>query len=409
MKPMDAVHGQGSEHEVVQRENDRFGSVHGVGVILLAAAVALTPYVTARFGFRGFVGVYAIAVALWLPLRNRTMSIGAAIVIAIALRAPLVVPDPLLSGDVYRYLSDGRAFASGINPYAYTPSDPRVNHREIRSIYPPHAQFLFAAVHELIPWRLLIVLCDLGVIVLLRERGFAYATCPLVLFEGTWSGHIDAIAAMLVAYALVRRSGVALGLAGGMKIIPLAAAPALFGRRVPLGFLAAFAIPFIPFLRGPIMPGFRHYATRWIFNSPLYELVFAIVSRIPTKTIWTYHPLRFAWNSDWIYRHVYPDFMTRFVLAVLAITGILLARRVSSAIAILLVCSPAIHPWYWLTLISAALLERSRWLFVALLMPLSYLLYTGVSPYVVWALYATSALSERVMRRWSAVRADSPS
>ena len=332
------------------------------------------------------------------------------ITIALALRLLFLFEPPRLSGDVYRYLSDGRVSASGGNPYTYTPSDPRINHPEIRSIYPPLAQLLFRFVHELTAWRVLLIAADVLAIVLLRRHGFAYATCPLVLFEGTWSAHIDLLAGVLLLVALTRRSMIAAGLATGLKVIPAAALPTLLrANRRFVTLIAALALPVLPFLGAPIMPGFRDYATRWIFNSPLYDLVRAIVEVIPTKTIWTHHPLRFPFLSDFVYRHVYADFLTRAILAVIAIGAIVLARRVTTAVAALLVCSPAIHPWYWLTIVPSALVERSRWLYVAMLMPLSYLVYDGVSRHVVYALYATSALSVLVIRRWSPARGDSPS
>jgi hypothetical protein len=412
---MDAVDGEDAENQVVQRQDARFGSAHGLALILLAAALALTPFVTRRYGFAGFVAVYCAALLAWVPLLRRTLPLGVTIAVAVVLRVVFLFHDPVLSGDVYRYLSDGSVVAGGGNPYTYLPSDPRINHPEIRSIYPPHAQLLFALVHELTPWRLLIITADVACLVLLRGHGaLAFATCPLVIIEGTWNGHIDALAAVLLAFAFTRRSslaaGWAAGFAVGLKVIPVAAVPAWL-RVVTRGgqlatFLAAVVLPVLPFLGGPIMPGFRDYATRWIFNSPLYDLFFAIVSRIPTKEIWTSHPLRFQLISDFVYRHVYPDFITRAVLGVLALGAIALARRGTTAIAALLLCSPAIHPWYWLTLVPLALMERSRWLAVAAVMPLSYLLYAGVAN---WMVYACSALSALVISRWSPPRGDSPS
>jgi hypothetical protein len=383
-------------------------------VILLAAAVALAPWITTRFGFRGFVAIYAIAAIAWLPLVRRSLPLGITIAIAVALRLLLLFHEPLLSGDVYRYLSDGRVSASGGNPYTYFPSDARINHPEIRSIYPPLAQLLFRLVHQLTAWRLLLIAADVAAIVLLRRHGaLAYATCPLVLFEGTWSAHIDLLAGVLLAFALLRRSMLAAGFAGGLKVIPIASYLALL-RRTPrarsfLTLTAALFLPILPFLGDPIMPGFRDYATRWIFNSPLYDITRAIAERIPTKEIWTHHPLRFALVSDFVYRHVYADFITRAMLAVIAIGAIVLARRVTTAVAALLICSPAIHPWYWLTIVPSALIERSRWLYVALLMPLSYLLYDGVPAWMLYVVYVTSALSALVIRRVRPVRGDSPS
>lgn len=334
-----------------------------------------------------FVVVYAVAAGAWLLLARRNVSLPVTIAAAIALRVILLFPEPRLSGDVYRYLSDGRVVANGDNPYTYYPSDPRINHPEIRSIYPPHAQLLFGLVHELVPWRVLILCVDLLALALLRERAFAYATCPLVLFEGVWSGHIDAIAGVLLLFALTRRSSTALGIASGLKIIPLAAVPVLYRRGIKLlPFTLTLLLPFVFFAGEPIMPGFRDYATRWIFNSPAYDVVRWIVEHIPTKTIWTHHPLRFDFISDFVYRHVYADFVTRAILATIAIAAILTARRVTTAIAALLLCSPAIHPWYWLTLVPSALAERSAFLWVALAAPASYLLYDGMPPLTVQAI-----------------------
>jgi hypothetical protein len=429
---MDAVHGERAENEVVQREEADFGGNHGIALILLAVAIVFAPAAMERFGFRGFVALYVVATLAWLPLRRVSIPLGPTLILALALRAMFLVPEPALSGDVYRYLSDGRQLISRHNPYTYTPDDPRINHPEIRSIYPPLAQLLFAPLEApylaasghanggaaLVVWKLILIAGDLGAIILLHRYGvaFAFATCPIVIFEGVWSGHIDALAAVFLALALARRSGFFAGVSAGLKIIPLAAIPALFGRkRPPFSFLFAFFVPFLFFLGGPIMPGFRDYATRWIFNSPLYDVLRAIVEHIPAKEMWTRCPLRFEAISDIVYRHLYPDFLTRAVLAAIAITGILLARRVTTAIGVLLLCSPAIHPWYWLTLIPAALMEGSEsgapplpsgppasrrlaqrrlgavngrwlWLAFALSAPFSYLLYAGDAPLLVSAL-----------------------
>lgn len=353
------------------------------------------------FGFQGFVAVYLAAALVWLPLVRRSLPLDVTIVIAVLLRALLLFQEPFLSGDVYRYLSDGRVSASGGNPYAYTPTDDRINHPEIRSIYPPLAQLLFRAVHDLTAWRLLLLGADIAAIVLLRRHGaLAYATCPLVLFEGVGSAHIDLVAGVLLGYALTRRSAIAAGLASGLKIIPVAALPTLLRlqghARARARFLVTLGLtlllPVLPYLGGPIMPGFRDYATRWIFNSPLYAGVRAVVEHIPTKTIWTHHPLRFELVSDFVYRHIYPDFLTRAILAVLAAGGILLARRVTSAIGALLICSPAIHPWYWLAIVPSALIERSAWLYIALVMPVSYLLYDGVDALTVYTITYAMAI-----------------
>lgn len=365
-----------------------------MALILLAAAIGIGPWLPIRW----FVAAYAVAAAAWLLVRRASLRLPAVLVIAVLLRVVLLVPAPRLSGDVYRYLWDGKVLRSGTNPYALAPDDPRlvslrepwhgrINHPEIRTIYPPHAQLLFALVPSLTGWRLLILACDLAAVVLLRRHGLAYATFPPLLVEGVWNSHVDAIAAALVAVAVVRGSGAALGMATGLKVIPMAALPALFTPRRLVTFSLALVLPALAFLRGPIMPGFREYATRWIFNSPAYDVVFWIAERVPTKAIWTEHPLRFAWLSDVVYRHVYPDFITRAVLGILALGAIVLARRkVATALSAFLLLTPTIHPWYWLVIAPAALVERSTWIAFALCAPFSYLLYEDVPKLAVYAL-----------------------
>ena len=59
-----------------------------------------------------------------------------------------------MSDDLYRYLWDGRVQLHGVHPYAHAPEDQalaglrdehweRVNHPEVKTIYPPLAQGTF--------------------------------------------------------------------------------------------------------------------------------------------------------------------------------------------------------------------------------------------------------------------------
>jgi len=80
---------------------------------------------------------------------------------------------PMLQNDHYRYLWDGGFVAHGFDPYAFSPKQvlegdgvppggldlaraaypvvQRINHPEVRTIYPPLAQAAFAAAHRLTP------------------------------------------------------------------------------------------------------------------------------------------------------------------------------------------------------------------------------------------------------------------
>src|SRR5262245_62464828 len=56
--------------------------------------------------------------------------------VAIALRLTLLMTEPLLSTDVYRYVWDGKVQAAGINPYRYLPADDALTHLRDDAVYP---------------------------------------------------------------------------------------------------------------------------------------------------------------------------------------------------------------------------------------------------------------------------------
>lgn len=358
--------------------------------------------------------LYAASALLWIAIRRAVLGFAAAVTIAIVLRALFLFAEPRLSGDVYRYLWDGKVLASGTNPYRYAPSDTRlaplrepwharINHPEIRTIYPPHAQLLFAFVHQLPWWRVLMIACDVATLFLLRAHPralLAFATFPPLLFEGAWSGHIEVAAATLLTFAVLRRSPAALSLAAGLKVTPIAALLAVWrgsgSRRIAIA-VALLLLPFAAFaLSGPVMPGFRDYATRWVFNSPAYALVFPVAEWLPLKAWWTAvkDPLRLEAISEFVYAHLYADFVTRALLGCCAVSAIVrihrrrmtVAQASMASIGALLLFSPTIHPWYWLVIAPLAIAFDSRWFWLALAAPLSYLLYDGVAPWIVFAL-----------------------
>ncbi len=408
IETMDAVDREHAESEVIRDQDGKIGAGHWGALILLAAATALAPYATARLGFAGLVAAHAIAVGAWVFAKRIRLAMRATIIIAVALRLAVAFHPPLLSGDVYRYLFDGRTLASGTNPYAVLPDDPRVNHPEIPTIYPPHAEIAFALVHHLTPWRLLLIGCDAAIVALLGNDAMAYALFPPAIFEGAWSAHIEVLAALLLLIAWRRRSGFAAACAVGMKVIPIAAVPAIAAQaprraRFAIVFVLALALPAIPFAAaGAFMPGMRDYATRWIFNSPLYDAAFFTIDSLRiaphAKALWTSikDPLHLEFASHFVYFHLYPDFLARALLGIVAIA--LIARwwrDPVAAIGALLLCAPAIHPWYWLVVAPLAM-RRPAWLALAVCAPASYLLYAGVSRWIVYALCYGPAIAIRL-------------
>lgn len=239
--------------------------------------------------FLAQLAIYAIA-AVWV-VRRPFPARGALIVIvlvAVAARLAYVAQSPTVSDDIYRYLWDGRMQSLGINPYRYTPADPAVaqyrdaaiapliNRQGVPTIYPPVAQFLFAAIYLLHPdsiiWTKLaligIDLLTIGVIAALlprlglcRERVLLYAWHPLLILELGHSGHIDIAMLAFLALALLARLdrrpwrvGFFLACAALTKFYALLALPALLDprrRRDPcvfVGLAGTIMLAYLPFL-----------------------------------------------------------------------------------------------------------------------------------------------------------------
>jgi alpha-1,6-mannosyltransferase len=197
--------------------------------------------------------------------------------VAVALRVLLLTQPPILSSDIYRYVWDGRVQAAGINPYRYIPADPalaslrdaiiypQINRATYaRTIYPPVAQLVFAAVGRIwdtvMGMRLAMLGFEaLGIVCLLRllplaglprERILIYAWNPLALWSIASDGHVDAIAIGLLGLALLLRArhrdgwaGAALAGAVLAKFFPLVLAPAFSrGGRFWRPTLAGLAV-----------------------------------------------------------------------------------------------------------------------------------------------------------------------
>ncbi|OGF24348.1 MAG: hypothetical protein A2V63_02130 [Candidatus Eisenbacteria bacterium RBG_19FT_COMBO_70_11] len=239
----------------------------GAGLTLTMALLGAMPGWLQRLG--AFQGLFTLAfgfyaLALWgLRRYARLPHVGLAVLaVALATRAALFPAAPSLSDDIYRYVWEGRVVASGGNPYRQSPLDPalaplrdaviypRINHKELSTIYPPLAEAGFALVARVVPtvwgFKLWVVLHDLALVAVLawwaRRRGgsaapaLVYAWNPLVLIEYAGSGHHDPTGMLWLALALVLAdsrpvaSALALAAAALVKLAPLLALPFLLRR-----------------------------------------------------------------------------------------------------------------------------------------------------------------------------------
>lgn len=380
------------------------------------------------------------------------------VALACVFRATLLFAPPCLSDDLYRYRYDGRVVLSGGNPYLEPPasrtlsfpSDPlddRVAHREVRTIYPPLAQLLFAAGVALAPGllglKILFALCDVLGILLLRRilarRGLPqvrlviYAWNPLAVVEVAWSGHLEPAGALLVlcaAAAIIQgqdlRSTLALTLGGLVKVFPFALfAPflkSLKWRALLLPPMLA-ALVYWPFRRAGLglFEGARVYARCWSANESIFGLVQAALEWIgPTPALkgaiaWTRARLPGSAPLDRLYPYLYAPDLARAVCAAAALAlALLIVRRERDPLrgawlltGTLLLLSPTLHPWYLLWILPWLAVFPSRaWIFLTGVVALAYLNLgaagrgTEPHPWVRWLEYLPFYLL--LVREWAA-------
>ncbi len=225
------------------------------------------------------------AAALIWNAQSTRMTLAIVLGLSALLRLGLLFETPKLSDDIYRYVWDGRVQSAGINPYRYIPVNrhlaqlrdreifPHINRRFYApTIYPPMAQMIFFAVHQvsgsttgfkacLLIFEAITIACLislLGGLDLPLPRVLVYAWNPLVLWEFSGSGHIDAAMIAFVTLALLARrarretlTGVLLGCAALIKFLPLALFPAFYRRwdwKMPLAAAATFCLGYLPYL-----------------------------------------------------------------------------------------------------------------------------------------------------------------
>jgi alpha-1,6-mannosyltransferase len=262
----------------------------GVGAVL-AGLTLVTPFAFETYGDNAFIALTIIAGLLTIVATRLTArvppdrALWLIFGLAIALRIYVLLFDPLLSSDIYRYVWDGRVQASGTNPYRYFPADEalaflrdgaifhHINRADTAAtIYPPVAQLFFLIVTRfgegVTVMRLALLGCEVVtvtvIVLLLRRmnrpvtRVIAYLWHPLPLWEIANSGHVDALMVALMMVGLfIALTGHALR---GAVLIALSvlvkpfAAPVFAGiwrpwdLKMPLVVIVTVSLCYLPYL-----------------------------------------------------------------------------------------------------------------------------------------------------------------
>ena len=262
----------------------------GIGVALAGLTVA-APFAFRAGGDNAFIalaipaGLLTLAAAQAAERTAVNRALWLIFGIGILLRVYVLLFDPLLSTDIFRYIWDGRVQAAGINPYRYFPAHdalahlrdvtifPRINRTDYAvTIYPPVAEFFFLIVtrigESINVMRLALLGCEAVsvtlIVLFLRRmerpitRVVAYFWHPLPIWEIANNGHVDALAVALMLFGLwvaltghAMRGAVSITL--GTLVKPyVAPALALIWRpwdwKMPAVVITVIALCYLPYL-----------------------------------------------------------------------------------------------------------------------------------------------------------------
>lgn len=241
-------------------------------------------------------------------------TLGWVLGLGLAFRLTLLLAEPGLSDDVFRYAWDGRLLNLGVNPYRYPPGAPElarlrdglfagINHKAIGTPYGPVTVGVSALAdrlsHSVLAMKTAFLAFDAAValllVAMLRSVGLpaanvaVYAWSPLVVVEVAGSGHNDPLAILLVLATLylliLGRPWLAapfMGLAVAAKYLAVLFLPAVWrpllrrGRWVLAAGAAALA--FAPFLGGldAHLAGLWEVGSRWRFNDSGFAILYAL-------------------------------------------------------------------------------------------------------------------------------------
>lgn len=387
-----------------------------------------------------YFGVYVAVLLVKKRPGRGEWSTGLIVGFAILFRVIFLITPPSLSDDVNRYVWDGRVQAAGINPYIFAPADeqltdlrdetvfPKINHKEIPTIYPPLTQLFFRVVVSISPSvfamnlafglaELLIVFVLIRILAVLEldpQNVLVYAWNPLVLVEYAGNGHVDALGVLLLflaIYGCLRskhlRASFFLAASFVSKffsalILPFMLKRPLFVHKklnvsVVALFLTAVCLSYVPFLDAGnrLISGLTSYAVSWHFNDASYSVLY-----------W-FFGLFFSDNVPFVLMDYeidnLPRLLSRMTLA-LAFGGVLFScwrwhfrlddpkaaplewvRICFIVSGAFLLLNPTFHPWYMLWVIPyLAIFENRAWILFSGLIALSYLVLIGYDQTGVW-------------------------
>ena len=307
-------------------------------------------------------------------------------------RFSLVPHEVVGSDDIYRYLWDGKVSASGVNPFAHFPLDPqlsslasadlpgKVNHPEMRSVYPALAQGLFWLSNRLFGdsvqgMKFLLVCFDvltLAVLLVFYQKRkisartiLIYAWSPLPILYFGLDGHIDALGIPFLILGLLFlssnrpvRGALALGVGSVAKLFPLLIVPLLLQLNKGWRRFALAAIPPVMVLigsllfyepTGGVIDSLKTFGAHWVFNGSVFSILYFMGLTNETA-------------------HLLCGIMILSWMGILTMVNRPLLEKVFWGFVGFILLSPVVHPWYltWLAALLAIRWSTAVFVFLGL-------------------------------------------
>lgn len=331
--------------------------------------------------------------------------------LGIVLRLLLIPIDSYTSSDTTRYLFDGKLAYEGIDPYQTAHDAPELKslkeqwappeeHAKYATLYPPLALSLFAlsastgVEYATLTWKIIVTFFSILTLLLaasllksIRREHYLplIALSPLLILEAGVGAHLDTISAfsvLLIVYSLWKKEsiwagigvGICIAIGTAIKLLPLALLMpifvlAVFKRQIAFAFITSVSTLFsLVLIYGSTFAlGFKPIGSigvffqKWRFGSPLFTYLENNLTS-PALLIAT---------------------ITLFISGLIMISAYLyfsntnprdkLISAMQFVIALPLILSPVIFPWYLMPLAILAAFRPKPWLLTwILLAPLSY-------------------------------------
>lgn len=383
------------------------------------------------------VSVYIIAqyslMALFMLLAWYTSPKGsclkdykALIIVAVFARIILIDVSPYTSNDVDRYLFDGRIALEGYDPYQISHDNPQLEtlraiwqppqeHAKYATLYPPISLALFTFSSSFgvekaqLAWKIILLVAGLLTVwvtaLVLKDNNKLkhlplVALSPLLILETGVGLHIDALSTLAVIFAIylwqrkkIAWCGIAIGLGMSIKVLPLMLLlPLFFIQRtikgatalvincfatVVLIYTITYALGFYPV--GSVSVFFE----KWRSASPLFSVIDNVLSGMQIISLLLVVVIIFA--SSIAYLCVKYGFSDNKEEKSHTDNNVIFYACLQLAVALPLLVSPVLFPWYLLPLVPLLALWPNKYLIAwMLIMPLTYEVLGNFLAYQQW-------------------------